>query len=553
MLVEMACAMLSNTGLPNAYWGDVILYAMHVLNCVPTHAIAESLTSHEAFTGNKPSIAHLRIFGCKAHVHVPDKKRRKLDAKSIECTFLGFVENHKAYVCVNRPSGRVFKSRDVVFNEGSANAPTHVKIDDSNLNVEETKWSAAGMVPEAIGGNQDIPDEDDKTTKGDQPPDGVSVNGEPSERVSNDENALVHAPDRSDHARSPPDVELHCQIANVEVPVERQVSRVQWQGKWPERTFDGRSSHPIAPPSPYPVPIPTAAVRCSSHARRTPICDDDSHFFVNTYERATLEEEIQLNERGMDDLPSHIEALDDKEMDTCADVMESHCDILTQSVQCAATATLLDNEPLTYNDAVERPDTDLWLATMAIELNTFKEIGLYQEVEAPPDRKIIDSKWVFKIKCGPNGEIDKYKARLIAKGYTQVEELDYTDTFAPVTKFTTIHSLLALAAQHDLEVHQIDVKVAFLNGELDKEIYLCPPPGFRDNPKVIWRLLRTLYSLKQASKAWYDTLRKTFESLGFTRSEADHSLFYKDKDGDLLVVAVYVDDKLIFLKNLDAM
>ena len=87
------------------------------------------------------------------------------------------MENRKAYVCVHRLSGHIFKSRDVVFDEGSANAPTHMNIDDLNLNVEETKWSAAGTVPEAIGGNQDIPDEDGKTTKGDQPPDGVSIDG----------------------------------------------------------------------------------------------------------------------------------------------------------------------------------------------------------------------------------------------------------------------------------------------------------------------------------------------------------------------------------------
>ena len=113
-----------------------------------------------------------------------------------------------------------------------------MKIDDSNLNVEETKWSVAGTGPEAIGGTQDVLDKDGKTTKGDQPPDGVSINGEPSEMVSNDGNALVHAPDLFDHARSPPDVESRCQIANTEVPVERQVSRVQRQGKRPECTFD---------------------------------------------------------------------------------------------------------------------------------------------------------------------------------------------------------------------------------------------------------------------------------------------------------------------------
>ena len=219
------------------------------------------------------------------------------------------------------------------------------------------------------------------------------------------------------------------------------------------------------------------------------IHNDDLCFFINAYERATLEEEIQLNERGTNDLPSHIEALDNEETDTCADVMESHCDILMQSAQCTATATLLDNEPLTYNDAIECPNTDLWLAAMAIKLNTFMEIGLYQEVEAPPDCKIINSKWVFKIKHRPNSEIDKYKACLIAKGYMQVEGLDYMDTFAPVTKFTTICSLLALAAQHDLEVHQIDVKAAFLNSELDEEIYLHPLPGFRNDSKVVWCLL----------------------------------------------------------------
>jgi len=167
------------------------------------------------------------------------------------------------------------------------------------------------------------------------------------------------------------------------------------------------------------------------------------------------------------------------------------------------------------------------------------------------DRKIIDSKWVFKIKHGPNGEIDKYKAHLVAKGYMQIEGLNYTDTFAPITKFTTIRSLLALAAQHNLEVHQVDVKAAFLNGELQEEIYLHPPPGFHDDSKVVWRLQRALYGLKQASKAWYDTLRKMFNSLGFTRSNADHSLFYKDEDGDLLIIAIYVDDKLIFSKNVD--
>ena len=188
--------------------------------------------------------------------------------------------------------------------------------------------------------------------------------------------------------------------------------------------------------------------------------------------RPTLQEN-EPKDNGTDDLPGLLEVhgAEDEE-DARADVIESRRDTSSQHTRHAATTTPLDSEPLTYSDAVEHPDADLWQAAMASELKTFEEIGLYQEVKAPPDRKIIDSKWVFKIKCSPNGEINKYKACLVAKGYTQVEGLDYMDTFAPVTKFTTICSLLALAAQHDLEVHQIDIKAAFLNGKLEEEIYL---------------------------------------------------------------------------------
>ena len=387
---------------------------------------------------------------------------------------------------------------------------------------------------------------------GDKPLGDVSVDGEPSEGVNNDRSALMHIPDQSNCARSPPDIESRCLVASIEPTIKQQVSIGQHNTKWLEHTFDGRLSHVQGPPSPYPVPIPTPAVRWSSQACRAPICDDNQCFFINAYERSTLEEEIQLNEGGTDDLPGHIESLDNGgERETHADVTESHCDVLTQSAECAATATLLDIEPLTFNNTIEHPDANLWLAAMEVELNTFKEIGLYQEVGMPCDHKIIDSKWVFKIKRGPNSKINKYKARLVTKGYTQIEGLDYTDMFAPITKFTTIRSLLALAAQHDLKVHQIDIKATFLNGKLEEEIYLHPPPGFCNDPKVVWQLLHALYGLKQASKAWYDMLWKMFESLRFMLSEADHSLFYKDKDGGLLIVAVYVDDKPIFLKNLN--
>ncbi|KIK13851.1 hypothetical protein PISMIDRAFT_17694 [Pisolithus microcarpus 441] len=179
-----------------------------------------------------------------------------------------------------------------------------------------------------------------------------------------------------------------------------------------------------------------------------------------------------------------------------------------------------------------RADSDRWYMAIQDELEVFQRIGLYEEVNRPQDQKIINSKW----------------AHLIAQGFTQTQGIDYTETFAPITKFSTIQVLLALAAQHDLEIHQMDIKSTFLNGELDEEIYLKLPPGFHGTGDKVWHLRRALYGLKQAHKAWYRQLCTIFESLGFTRSHADHSIFYKVEDGVIIIIVVYIDDKLILSK-----
>ena len=219
------------------------------------------LTLHEAFTGNKLSVVHLKVFGCTAHIHVPDEKRHKLDAKSVECTFLGFAENCKAYVCMHRPSSCVFESQDVVFKEGNASAPNRVKIDDPGLNIEEIKWSAAGTTPEAKEMSPYSPGEDGKTTKGDEASDEDPIDQASWQSVDNAESALTHASDQPDRARSPAEVKNTCQTANVQVPVERQVSRGQRGGKRLEHTSDGCPGHPLGPLLPYPVPIPSPVIR----------------------------------------------------------------------------------------------------------------------------------------------------------------------------------------------------------------------------------------------------------------------------------------------------
>ena len=155
----------------------------------------------------------------------------------------------------------------------------------------------------------------------------------------------------------------------------------------------------------------------------------------------------------------------------------------------------------------------------------------WELVDLPPGSKPLGCKWIFKRKMTTDGSINKYKARLVAKGYKQKEGLDYFDTYSPVTRITSIRMLIVIAALHSLEIHQMDVKTAFLNGDLHEEIYMDQPEGFvcLGQEKIVCRLVKSLYSLKQAPKQWRENFDKVMMSNGFIINECDKCVYVKDK------------------------
>jgi hypothetical protein len=167
--------------------------------------------------------------------------------------------------------------------------------------------------------------------------------------------------------------------------------------------------------------------------------------------------------------------------------------------------------------------------------------------------KPVGCKWVFKKKLGPDGTIEKYKARLVAKGYTQKKGEDYFDTYSPVAQPTTIRVLLSLASSHDLLIHQMEVKTAFQNGELEEEIYMDQPDGFvaKGHEGKVCKLLKSLYGLKQAPKQWHEKFDKTLTLAGFAVNEADKCVYYRYGGGNGVILCLYVDDILIFGNNID--
>ncbi|CAI7882182.1 unnamed protein product, partial [Closterium sp. NIES-53] len=211
----------------------------------------------------------------------------------------------------------------------------------------------------------------------------------------------------------------------------------------------------------------------------------------------------------------------------------------------------MPGEPATLKEALESSDAEEWKKAMESELKSIEENGTWELVELPEGRKAITSKWLFKIKSDADGKIERYKSRLVAKGYQQKERVDYKELFAPVVKPTTLRTLLAGAAIKGWVVKQMDVTTAFLNGVLEEEIFMAQPEGFDDGSARVLRLKKALYGLKQAPRQWYLKLRGVLEEIGFTPSTADHSLFMLGEGEQRSFMVVYVDDILIFSPSSD--
>src|SRR5665213_3340007 len=172
----------------------------------------------------------------------------------------------------------------------------------------------------------------------------------------------------------------------------------------------------------------------------------------------------------------------------------------------------------------------------------------------PDGRQPIGCKWVFKRKLNSDGSIMRYKARLVAKGYAQQFGIDYDETYAPVAKFTSIRALIAIGASHDLEMHQMDVKTAFLNGDLNEEIYMAVPEGIdHDVTSAVCRLNRTLYGLKQSPRMWNQKIDQYLINQRYIRLHADHSLYIRRSQSELAIITLYVDDLLILSDTMETM
>jgi hypothetical protein len=210
----------------------------------------------------------------------------------------------------------------------------------------------------------------------------------------------------------------------------------------------------------------------------------------------------------------------------------------------ALVTSIRDTEPQTFAQAV---DHQVWREAMVEEYDSIVRNDVWDVVPRPVGKSVVTSRWLYKTKIVADGSVEKHKARFVARGFSQIEGVDYDETFAPVARYTSIRTIIAIAAEMGWRIHQMDVKTAFLNGFIEEEVYIEQPQGFEvsDRETHVCLLRKALYGLKQAPRAWYSRIDTYLLQMGFEKSDVDPNLYFIIRGEDTLILILYVDDLFI--------
>ena len=248
--------------------------------------------------------------------------------------------------------------------------------------------------------------------------------------------------------------------------------------------------------------------------------------------------------RGKSQAPTGMTVFDNDQLVNEADTIET--------ALASVSEISINDDPKTLKEAMEWSDWPEWKEAMDDELALMAKYQVWDVVDEPADKNIIGCRWVFRIKRDANGKVLKYHARLVAQGFTQIYGIDFQETFAPVARLSSIRTIIALAASEDWELHQMDVKSAYLNSPIDTEIYMRLPPGYGQKGKVAL-VKRGLYGLQQSGNLWHKTLSVAFDDLHLTRSAVDHGVFYAHDSEGTTILCSSTDDFAITASSTDQM
>jgi histone deacetylase 1/2 len=519
-LVETGLALLAHSSLPLHYWDEAFLMACYLINRMPTPVLNKE-TPLFRLLQVQPNYSFLRIFGCACWPSLRKYNSHKLDFCSKACVFLGYSPMHKGYKCLDRSTGRIFISRDVVFDETVFPFSTPgVYIDVSTL-------------------------EHSITFPADEPVTSVPMRKYDLSYLSTDPPGLgivfpsQGSPGGADCCAGP--INIHGTIMHGTI-----MHGTSPEAALPSVTSPGAhtstSSSEAGPSTSTHGPLSVPLTRLLGTPAVTPTVTP----------HATTDGLVQ--EQPMSPLPDPAAI---PLVAPLADTAPIHPMVTRQRDNTRRDKTYTDGTvrydprrqaffaaPTSHREALYKPE---WFAAMAAEFDALTQTKTWSLVPRPPGINIVGSKWIFKTKHRPDGSVDKHKACLVARCFTQQHGIDYGDTFSPVVKPATVRLVLSLAVSRGWSLRQVDVSNAFLHGFLSEDVYMQQPPGFEDAryPSHVCKLQRSIYGLKQSPRAWYARLSERLHQLGFVSSKADTSLFIFSQGEVCIYMLVYVDDIVI--------
>ena len=497
-------AMLKDAGLPIEFWPEAGKADSYIRNRTAIGPVVNGspITPMEAFNGTKPSIDHIRVWGCKCYSSIASESLPKGTRHDTFMdtgrpgVFLGYDEETDGQYHIWAPDlKKLIKSHAVKFLE-------HSQWGTADLNLPvQTMNKLPVRRPVGRPRKEPAPTAHPVTVP---PP--VTIEGSPP----------VEAPvlNEIDETKNDPDFVLDQEGDKAEPTITS-----------PRETRPKTTADALPEP-----PMTKQFLHISIPKRRRDSSSDQDD----------IAEHRQKILRAMAALFAH---------DSCDDEEAEHALLADTDGDSRFDSKLVIPVPDSYEEAINDPVWGkLWLEAIQAELMALIANGTWETVVPPIGANIVTSKWVFKAKMHIDGTLDKLKARLVARGFSQVCGVDYSETFAPTAKFDTLRLFLAIVALEDLECHQIDVNNAFTESWLAEKIYMAPPPGVNLQPGQALLIKKSLYGLKQAARDWHAKCMKELLKLGFAQTKADPCLLHHPEKGIYLLV--YVDDITVASKSL---
>ncbi|GJW80534.1 putative ribonuclease H-like domain-containing protein [Tanacetum coccineum] len=535
-LIEAAKTMLADSKLPTTFWAKAVNTACYVQNRVLVIK-PHNKTSYELFHGRIPSLSFMRPFGCLVTILNTLDHLGKFNGKANEGFFVGYFVNSKVFKVFNSRTRIVEETLHITFLE---NKPNVTRSGLEWLFDIDTLTKSMNYKP-VVAGNQA---NGNASTKKSIDAGQAGKKIVPSHKyillpLWTPDSPIFSSPKRSDDevandagkkSTKDPTNEGDKDDQDLRDEFERDFKRLFVQGKEAKITINSINSI-----SAVSSPINTTGTKDA----------DDEPMMLNLEEIVYTDDDEDVGaEADMTNLDTHISVspIPTTRIHKDHPVKQIIRDIHSTPQTRRMTKSVIDHvEPKKVIQALTNPS---WIEAMQDEFLQFKLQQVWTLVDLPYDKRAIGTKWIYRNKKDERGIVVRNKARLVAQGYTQEEGIDYDEVFAPGTRIEAIRLFLAYASFKDFVVYQMDVKSAFLYGKIEKEVYVCQPPGFEDPEFLdrVYKVEKALYGLHQAPRAWYETLSTYLLENRFQRGTIDKTLFIKKFKGDILLVQVYVDD-----------